>query len=303
MRIIVYLLLLASVVLAMLGPRLGHRLAPAAAVRALTLLSLIVAAATVWGLTAVAVGGLGRTDAFQDEVHSSPAALAHADPVPNVVGALAAGLLTVSLIRALAVTWRRWAALRGLAPLRKRPAAGDLVVIDADRPDAYALPGRSRRVVVTSAMLRALPADEQAVLFAHERAHLVHRHHIYAAVAETAAACNPLLRPVRDLIAFHIERWADEEAAQTTGSRLLAARSLARAALAIADAARAQKPQGALAYLRHKVAARVGALQAERPNSHWGAVSPIVAVTALTGLAFAEVTSDFARCLHVLHLY
>lgn len=303
MRITVYLLLLASVALAMLGPQLGRRLAPAAAVRVLTLLSLIVTAAMLWGLTAVAVGGLGRTDAFQDQAHSSPVALADADPVPNVLGALAAGLLTVSLLRTLTVTGRRWATLRELAPLRKRPAAGDLLVIDAETPDAYALPGRSGRVVVTSAMLRALPADEQAVLLAHERAHLLHRHHLYAAVAETAAACNPLLRPVRGLIAFHIERWADEEAAQTTGSRLLAARSLARAALAIADATRARESRGVLAYLRHKVTARVGALRAERPTSHWGAVAPMLAVTALTGSAFAEVTSDFARCLHVLHLF
>ncbi|MFF3912218.1 M56 family metallopeptidase [Streptomyces sp. NPDC001852] len=303
MHITVYLLLLASVVLALLGPQLGRRLAPAAAVRALTLLSVIATTAMVWGMTAVTVGGLGRTDAFQDQAHSSPVALAHDDPVPNVLGALAAGLLAVSLLRALTVLRRRRSALRELAPLRKRPAAGDLVVIEAERPDAYALPGRPGRVVVTSAMLRALPADEQAVLLAHERAHLRHRHHLYAAVAETAAACNPLLRPVRDLIAFHIERWADEEAARTTGSRLLAARSLARAALATADAARARGTQGVLAYLRHRVTARVGALQAERPTSHWGAVSPAVAVTALTGAAFAEVTSDFARCLHVLHLF
>ncbi|WEO93890.1 M56 family metallopeptidase [Streptomyces sp. FXJ1.172] len=303
MRITVYLLLLASVALAMLGPQLGRRLAPAAAVRALTLLSLVATAALVWGLTAVTVGGLGRTDAFQDQAHSSPAALASDDPVPGALGALAAGLLAVSMVRALTVTRRRWSALRALAPLRQQPAAGDLVVIEAEGPDAYALPGRSRRVVVTSAMLRALPADEQAVLLAHERAHLLHRHHRYAAVAETTAACNPLLRPVRDLITFHIERWADEEAARATGSRLLAARSLARAALAMADATRAHEPQGALAYLRHKVTARVGALQAERPTSHWVALSPALAVTALTGLAFAEVTWDFARCLHALRLF
>ncbi|MGW4562406.1 M56 family metallopeptidase [Streptomyces sp. NPDC004561] len=303
MHITVYLLLLASVALALLGPQLGRRLAPAAAVRALTLLSLVATAATVWGLTAVTVGGLGRTDVFQDQAHSSPIALANDDPVPNVLGVVAAGLLAVALLRTLRVIWRRWSTLRALAPLRTRPAAGDLVVVETDEPDAYALPGRSKRVVVTTGMLRALPADEQAVLLAHERAHLLHRHHLYAVVAETAAACNPLLRPVRDLIAFHIERWADEEAAQTTGSRPLAARSLARAALAIADATRTRAPQGVLAYLRHKVTARVGALQADRPTSHWAAALPTLAVTALTSVAFAEVTSDLARCVHVLHLF
>ncbi|EST19247.1 M56 family metallopeptidase [Streptomyces roseochromogenus] len=241
-------------------------------------------------------------DAFQDEAHRSPVALASYDPVPDVMGVLAGALLMGGLLRALAVVWRRWSSLRALALPRGRPAAGDLVVIEADRPDAYALPGRPRRVVVTTAMLRALPADEPAVLLAHERAHLLHRHHLYATVAEAVAACNPMLRPVRDHTTFHIERWADEEAAQTTGSRPLVARSLIRAALAIADAARTREPQGVLAYLRHRVTARVGALHAERPNSHWGAVLAAVAVTALTCLALAEVTSGLARCLRVLHL-
>ncbi|WP_369386634.1 M56 family metallopeptidase [Streptomyces sp. CG1] len=302
MRISVYLLLLAPAVLAVLGPQLARHLAPAAVVRTLTGLSLISTAATLWGLTALTVGGLGRTAAFQDRVHSSPVALASYDPVPNVLGVLAAGLLAGGLLRMIRVIWRRSAVLRGLAPLRKLPTAGDLVVVDADRPDAYALPGRTPRVVVTTAMLRALPADECAVLLAHERAHLLHRHHFYAVVGEVAAACNPLLRPVRDHIAFHIERWADEEAAQTAGSRSLAARSLARAALAITDAARRREPQAVLAYLRHKVTARVGALQDERPTSHWAAALPTIVVTALTTLPFAEVTFDLARCMDVLHL-
>ncbi|OLZ68887.1 hypothetical protein AV521_18970 [Streptomyces sp. IMTB 2501] len=302
MRITVYLLLLAPAALAFLGPRLARHLAPAALVRALTGMSIIAAAATVWGLTVLTVGGLGRTDAFQDEAHSSPAALARYDPVPDVMGVVAGGLLMGGLLRALTVVRRRWSSLRALAPLRRRPAAGDLAVVEADRPDAYALPGRPRRVVVTTAMLRALPADELAVLLAHERAHLLHRHHLYAAVADAAAACNPMLGSVRDHITFHIERWADEEAARTTGSRPLAARSLIRAALATADAAGTHEPQGVLAYLRYRVTVRVGALRAERPNNHWGAALPAVAVTALTCLAFAEVTCDLARCLRVLHL-
>ncbi|MEU7305964.1 M56 family metallopeptidase [Streptomyces sp. NPDC007189] len=300
MRISVYLLLLASAALAVLGTRLAGHLAPAAVVRTLTGLSVIATAAMAWGLTALAVGGLGRTDAFQDRAHSNAVALAIDDPVPVVLGVLAAGLLAGGLLRTFTVVRRRWAALRALAPLRKLPAAGDLVVVEAARPDAYALPGRPERIVVTTAMLRALPRGEHAVLLAHERAHLLHRHHLYAAVAEATAACNPLLRPVRDHIAFHIERWADEEAAHMTGSRPLTARSLARAALAVAAAPCG--PQAALAYLAHKVTARVGALRVERPTSHWAAALPAAVVTALTSLASAEVTYDLARCLHVLHL-
>ncbi|MEU9446190.1 M56 family metallopeptidase [Streptomyces sp. NPDC048304] len=301
MHISVYLLLLASAALAVLGARLAGHLAPAAVVRTLTGLSVIATAAMAWGLTALTVGGLGRTDAFQDRAHSNPVALASDDPVPVVLGVLAAGLLAGGLLRTFTVVRRRRAALRALAPLRKLPAAGDLVVVEAARPDAYALPGRPERIVVTTAMLRALPGGEHAVLLAHERAHLLHRHHLYAAVAEATAACNPLLRPVRDHIAFHIERWADEEAAHMTGSRPLTARSLARAALAVADAAPCG-PQAALAYLAHKVTARVGALRAERPTSHWAVALPAAVVTALTSLASAEVTYDLARCLHVLHL-
>jgi hypothetical protein len=44
--------------------------------------------------------------------------------------------------------------------------------------------------------------DRQAVL-------LVHRHHRVVA----AAALNPLLIPVREAIAYLVERWADEEPA------------------------------------------------------------------------------------------
>ncbi|MGW7378006.1 SpoIIE family protein phosphatase [Streptomyces sp. NPDC054794] len=46
-----------------------------------------------------------------------------------------------------------------------------------EQPDAYALLGRPGRIVVTSGMLRALPAEERAVLLAHEQAHLAHGHH------------------------------------------------------------------------------------------------------------------------------
>ncbi|WP_240678378.1 M48 family metalloprotease [Streptomyces griseoviridis] len=77
------------------------------------------------------------------------------------------------------------------------PHAGDLYVRQDDRPDAYALPGRPGRVVVTTGMLRALDAREREVLFAHERAHLAGRHHLFAVCAESAAALHPALRALR----------------------------------------------------------------------------------------------------------
>ncbi|MEK2479281.1 M48 family metalloprotease [Streptomyces noursei] len=302
MRITVYLLLLAPAILAVLGPRLARHLAPATAVRTVTALALAAAVATVWGLGVLAVGGLGRTGEVQTYVHPDPAALAAADPVPRTVGALAAALLTVAAARTAIAVWRRRRNMRALRTLHTAPAAGDLLIVQQDSPDAYALPGRPGspgRIVVTTGMLRALPADERQVMLAHERAHLYHRHHRYLAATQAAAALNPLLVPIRDTIAFQIERWADEDAAHVVNNRPLAARSLARAALAMADTARTGGPRPALAYLRHKVTARVGALQAARPHNRWSAAWPAAIAAVFTAAALTDATAALARCLEV----
>jgi beta-lactamase regulating signal transducer with metallopeptidase domain len=87
-------------------------------------------------------------------------------------------------------------------------------------------------VLVTTGMLRLLDAAERRVVFAHERAHLRHRHHALVTAAAAAAAVNPLLIGVREAVMFLVERWADEEAAEAVGDRRLTARAVARAALA-----------------------------------------------------------------------
>lgn len=46
------------------------------------------------------------------------------------------------------------------------------MVLDDPVPDAYALDGLLGRIVVSTAMLRALVADERRALLAHESAHL-----------------------------------------------------------------------------------------------------------------------------------
>ena len=72
------------------------------------------------------------------------------------------------------------------------------------------------------------------MLLAHERAHARNSHYLFTSAARLAAAANPLLRPVTAEIGYAIERWADERAAAETGDRALAARAVARAALAAA---------------------------------------------------------------------
>ncbi|MEU4845256.1 M56 family metallopeptidase [Streptomyces gilvosporeus] len=254
--------------------------------------------ATVWGLVVLAAGGLGRTGEALAYLRPDPTALALADRVPRTLGLLAAALLAGSVARLARVAWRRHREVRALDALRMLPAAGDLVVLADDHPDAYALPGRPGRIVVSSGRLRALPADEHTVLLAHERAHLAHRHHRYTALGEAACALNPMLRGLRDHLAFALERWADEDAARAMASRPLAARSLARAALAAADH---RHPATALAYLHHEVTARVRALHQVRPENRWTGALPAAAVSIATALALADASTAFARFLTILN--
>ena len=81
----------------------------------------------------------------------------------------AAGVLTLgvrTLVRSVFRQAHAFRAARTQADIR--PTAGDLCVFDSPHPDAYALPGRPHRIVVTTAMLRSLGPAEREVLFAHE---------------------------------------------------------------------------------------------------------------------------------------
>ncbi|WP_327327537.1 M48 family metalloprotease [Streptomyces sp. NBC_01210] len=75
------------------------------------------------------------------------------------------------------------------------------------------------KVVVTSGMLRALSAAEREALFAHERAHLTGRHHVFLTMVEMAGLCHPGLRALREPLSYALERSADETAAQAIGDR------------------------------------------------------------------------------------
>ncbi|MGW0999107.1 M56 family metallopeptidase [Streptomyces sp. NPDC002520] len=141
------------------------------------------------------------------------------------------GLLAVvvacgrALLHHYRVRWRAHRALEGL------PRTEVAVLHDA-QPYAYALPGGLRdRIVVSTAMLACLPPRERRVLFAHERSHLAARHHRHLLFVRLAACANPFLLPLRTAVAYTVERWADEEAAQAVGSRKTVARAIGRAAL------------------------------------------------------------------------
>ncbi|AJC55873.1 M56 family metallopeptidase [Streptomyces sp. 769] len=229
------------------------------------------------------------------------------DAVVTVPAAPVAGALLACCAFAVA---RR--ALRHRAELRaaRRAAdahglAGDLCVLPEAAPDAYALPGRPGRVVVTAGMLRALPPAEREALFAHERAHLAGRHHLFLLAAELAAVCHPLLRELRSPLAYALERWADESAAARVGDRQVTARAIGRAALAARTHAAAPRPSAAPAATTGPVPRRVAALlgsdrAADRPR---GRSLPggrrLIAATLLACVAFSAAGAvDAAADLH-----
>ncbi|WP_333757761.1 M48 family metalloprotease, partial [Streptomyces sp. ISBFB 2968] len=177
----------------------------------------------------------------------------------------------------------------------RRPAAGDLCVIESPDPDAYALPGRPHRIVVTTAMLRTLEPAEREALFAHERAHNRAGHHYFLAAAELAAHCHPALRTTRATIRLAAERAADEAAAEVTGDRRLIATAIARAALAT-NASPSTRPDFAPGATTGPVPQRVAALLAPartRPRTTRRTAFLLVACTVLSVAAGAAGVADF----------
>ena len=223
-----------SVLLSLTGARLGRRLPPSSAVRLLTITALATALSTGFVLSVAAFVALAQIHAVAVLGRWSARAVAAGEPVPLILGlicgAASAGLMA-AVARHVAITSRDLAAA-AVACRDLGDGASGLVILHDDVPDAYALPGLRGRVVVSTAMLKELPAQERRVLLAHEMAHLRHHHHLYVLGADLSAAANPLLRPLAAAVREGVERWADEEAAAAAGNRHTAALALARASLA-----------------------------------------------------------------------
>jgi hypothetical protein len=263
--------LVVSVVLALAGGELGRRMPPATAVPMLTLAALVTALSTGFVLTVAAFVSLAQLPPVAALGRWSARALAAGEPLPLVAGALC-GLVSVGLmaaaVRRVVVATRDLAVAQAACRRLGAGTAGLVVVQDAE-PDAYALPGLSGRVVVSTAMLRALPAPERRVLLAHEAAHLRRRHYLYVQLAELSAAANPLLRPVAVAVRRGVERWADEDAAAAVGDRVLAARAVARASLAQRGSAAVRQAYGVALRMADSLAlARTSALLAPAPRPH-----------------------------------
>lgn len=292
MLVALMLVLGANAAFAVASPRLARSLAPAAATRILGFGAVLGTLGAGFVLAVASFGFLAQIPAIGSAAQWSSASLAAHDPVPVALG-VGACLVVLALswsavCRAGAIGSQLSAA--AYASRRLGTPGQQLVVLDDPRPDAYSLPGLwGGRIVVTQSMLAALDADERRVLLAHEASHLRHRHHLYVALTELAAAGNPLLRGAPTLLRHTVERWADEDAAAVTGDRSLVARAVARASLASSRPLSAAR-RSALAMAGSTAAARTNALLRPAPRRRPALVCAAVALVLVSGAAVLQVS-------------
>lgn len=305
MRVIVYLPLVLPVFAALFARPLAERLDPRWAAWLLTAASLGLAGASTVALGLLAATAVIRIPLVASLGHWSGTTLGHDDPAGIGVAVAAGVLLGAVLLAAGHFTVRRYRALAdAYRHARALPDTG-IVVTGHPAPDAYAVPGRPGRVVVTAGMLDALDEPGHRVLLAHERAHLAGFHHLFIAAARLAAAANPLLRPAAAAVEYSVERWSDEQAAAEVGDRVLVARTIAAAALAGKHGGPRRRLAGALGFGAARphlptgagpVPRRVAALLAPPPDNPLLLVFAAAVVVAAAGVCALEA----ARDLHTL---
>ncbi|MEU2620743.1 M48 family metalloprotease [Streptomyces sp. NPDC007157] len=233
MTALLILPLLVPFALPALSRRALDRLAPAAALWVITASAVALAGCSLAALGAFVLTGLLKLPFFAALGELVRPLHTVSDRYVLPLAALSVGALVGCAWTGTRSVLRQARAFRAArAEAGRGPVAGDLCVVDSLSPDAYALPGRPHRIVVTTGMLRSLDGAEREALFAHERAHNAGGHHFFLAAAELAAHCHPALRRVRDVVRLAVERVADEAAARAVGDRRLTARAIARAALA-----------------------------------------------------------------------
>jgi len=279
-----------------LARRALDRLAPVTALWVLTGSTVVLAGCSLAALGAFVLTGLLKLPpfaAFGELVHPLRTA---SDTFVVPAAALSVGALAVCLWTLARTVVRQARAFRAATTeAAGRYTAGDLCVIDSPHPDAYALPGRPHRIVVTTGMIRSLSPAEREALFAHERAHNAGGHHYFLALAELAAHCHPALRAAGAAIRLAAERTADEAAAAAVGDRRLTARAIGRAALATRAARREHPsfaPRATTGPVPQRVAALLAAPRLPRRAAPWIAVL-LVACAAVSFCASATGVIGF----------
>ena len=267
---------------ALAGSRRLDRLSPAAAARCSAFLLAAVAISAVPTLWLIGLSGLAHVGFHNPVIDWSRHLLPEYRPVGALVG-------IASLAAAFGGTIR---AARVLAHHQQLRCTGTRSVefIDTDEIYAYTLPGPAGTIAISSGLRDALDDNEFDVVLAHEQAHARHRHDQFKLLALVTTAFIPFTASVMARLDFYLERWADEAALDQTGAdRRLAARTIAKVALANAS------PAPALGITDHGVAARATALlhPVERSNTATRAQTVMVIATTLA-LALYQVHHSIA---------
>ncbi|MFG2942182.1 M56 family metallopeptidase [Streptomyces sp. NPDC048282] len=288
--------LLVPFALPALARRALDRLSPAAALWTVTGSAVALAGCSLAALGAFVLTGLLRLPFFASLGELIQPLRFGSDRLVLPLAAVSAGAVALGTRRLVRTVLHQARAFHAARAEAGRAAAGDLCVVDSPCPDAYALPGRPHRIVVTTGMLRSLDGAEREALFAHERAHNAGGHHFFLAVAELAAHCHPALRRVRDVVRLAVERVADEAAARAVGDRRLTARAIARAALA-GQGGGAERPAFAPGVASGPVPHRVEALLAPRGRRRAGGWAAVLLVAGV-GLSCAASVAGMADFHH-----
>jgi len=271
--------LVASVVVAGAVTAALPRLHPRVGSYAIVLSIISITMSSIWLVSAPAVAFLLHTSTGGTFVEWCRSWLPHSD-VPAWVGLPALAVLSAQGLR----TARRLRALRSEA--RAVSHGSPLTIVRSEEPVALTTPGRSGRIIVSTAMLRLLSPGEQRAMLAHERAHLECRHDRFLVVAELAVVAIPPLALLQRLLRRSLERWANERAAAETGDRSALARAISVAALATA-------PPSSLtsAIASNDVAARLWALdRGQWPANNIGSLTAAAATLGITAtVALASI--------------
>ncbi|MGH3743297.1 MAG: M56 family metallopeptidase, partial [Mycobacteriales bacterium] len=219
------LVLAATAAFGAVAPAISRRARPEVALGVLVGGGLALTTFCLLALGALATTAAGRIPVVARLGDWSSAAIEQHTPVAPWVAVVAATLLIAAALgaaRALVTSGRRllraWSA--------SHDSAGPLVVLDDERPMAYALPGWPGRIVATSSLLRRLDPGGRRALLAHEGAHLSGRHDLVLAAGAVVAGTNPLLRQLPAALSLACERRADEVAAGAVGDRRAVARAI-----------------------------------------------------------------------------
>lgn len=275
---------LLAVVAGSMGGWLRRRLPPRLAVVLLTMVAVGAAAGVVIGLLLVVVGGVVGVPQTLGPLWWCESVLSAGHKAPAWVAVGAGAALALGLLRMLRFE-QRWR-----LTVKAHGHDGDIEIIDADEPIAFAVPSPDGTVVVSRGLLAVLGGAERDALFAHERCHLDRHHHRFLRASGRAAALVPILTRLARQVRFATEREADEAAAAAVGDRRVVARAIASAAVG----ARIGGP--AMALSGDGVAERLDELLST-PRPSW---LPAMAVTAGVTAAFVVVSSSTLQLHHLV---